>query len=115
MFTGGNTNMIVGSIADAAKGTPGVTDINRVASNTGRLTIKTTSNVNIQTAANFNLDATAKVDMDSGANTEITSGDHVDVDATSDIEMDTPAKFLVGTNTKPANTVIESSRIDLNP
>ena len=74
MFTGGNTNMIVGSIADAAKGTPGGTDINRVASNTGRLTIKTTSNVNIQTAASFNLDTDAEMDLNIGTNYDLTTG-----------------------------------------
>jgi len=74
MFTGGNTNLIVGSTANAAKGTPGVTDINRVASNTGRLTIKTTSNVNIQTAASFNLDTDAEMDLNIGTNYDLTTG-----------------------------------------
>jgi len=116
LFTGANCNITVGANnltgEDKLCFDQGATRIN---SNTGRLNISTLSNTNIETSANFNLDASAKVDMDSGANTEITAGDHVDVDATSDIEMDTGAKFLVGTNTKPANTVIESTRIDLNP
>ena len=116
LFTGANCNITVGSnnlVGEDALCFDG--GGLRQNANTGRLNISTLSNTNIETSANFNLDASAKVDMDSGANTEITAGDHVDVDATSDIEMDTAAKFLVGTNTKPANTVIDSTRIDLNP
>ena len=102
MFTGGNTNLIIGSVADAAKGKPhsvggnmqdlkvstgpdgksfdpengphDTTKINRVASNTGRLTIKTTSNVNIQTAASFNLDTDAEMDLNIGTNYDLSTG-----------------------------------------
>jgi len=89
--------------------------INRVASNTGRFNIATTSNVNIQTAANFNLDATLKIDTDSGANTEITSQQFLDMDSQQDTHIDTPTKFLVGNSVKPGNIDQRAGRIDLNP
>jgi hypothetical protein len=54
-------------------------------------TIKSINNVNIETMQSLN------------------------VDTANDITFDTPTKFLVGTNNFPANTVILSTRIDLNP
>ena len=89
VYTGANLNITVGSSDDANL----CFDANapRVAALTGRLNISTLSNVNIETNASFNLDAN------------------------SDVTVDTPSRVLVGTNTLPANTVIESTRIDLNP
>lgn len=104
LYTAGNTNITVGSSADAAKGKPisvggitqdgkkdglsaaqlkeldppngphNVSNFNRIAANTGRLTIKTTSNVNIQTSANFNLDTAAEMDLNIGTNYDLTTG-----------------------------------------
>tara|TARA_R100000988_G_scaffold20213_1_gene9940 strand:+ start:1000 stop:2736 length:1737 start_codon:yes stop_codon:yes gene_type:complete len=76
---GANTNLIIGSSKDAAKGMPGTSDsasgagraanteINRYAANTGRLNIKSTSSMNFDTGSNYNIKVASAYDLSVGS------------------------------------------------
>ena len=72
----------------------------------GSFTMYTSGNTNFMTDSNFTVKTTSNVNI----HTE----DNLNMDATSNVTIDTPAQFLVGTSTTPANTFIKSTRIDLN-
>ena len=70
-------------------------------------TCSTAGNTNFVVGSNYNVKAVSNVNIHTES--------MLNMDSNLDTTIDTPTKFLVGTNIKPANTVIESTRIDLNP
>ena len=68
-----------------------------------------------QTGGNTNFTVGGDTNIKSVSNVNIETESMLNMDSDFDTTIDTPTKFLVGHNTLPANTIIKSTRIDLNP
>ena len=115
-ITGNDKHEVVGDTASLFKGTSNTIHQDNVDLNiTGferrilskSFTCITTGNTNFIANTNFIVKAVSNVEIDTKAS--------INMDSLLDTTLDTPAKFLVGGNKLPTNTVIKSTRIDLNP
>ena len=115
-ITGNDKHETVGDTANLYKGTSNTIHQNNVDLNiTGFERRKISKSFTCSTAGNTNFVVGSNYNVKAVSNVNIHTESGLNMDSSQDTTIDTPTKFLVGTNTKPANTVIESTRIDLNP
>jgi len=115
-ITGNDKHEVVGDTARLFKGTSNTIHQSNVDTNiTGFKRQKMSKSFTSSTGGNTNFVVQGDTTIKSTSNVNIHTKSGLNMDSVLDTTIDTPTKFLVGDNTLPANTVIKSTRIDLNP